>query len=286
MQSPVLMGVLTGLVSVGYRLVSSSCRIPLPSIQRKQTCGLVKIDQIRFGWQYGIESWKGDLRWLSWDDKPARKRRLAACATSRLVEASGFVIVAAVLQDDSVSRVDGHPGRGLRSVVGEQFPDEPRLENEAHSRVEPLLPDVTCSADAAPRPVAQPVDEAHSRVEPLLPDVACSADAASLRVAQPVDEAHSRVEPLLPDVACSADAAWLPVCFPDEVCFHAELCFLPHEACFWNQAHSPSQSHPVDEVHHCALLECCARHCRVEERCSPEPEPAYPPTAWLLHDWL
>jgi hypothetical protein len=181
--------------------------------------------------------------------------RLVACATSRLVEATGFAIGGAVLGHDPVSPADGHPVHGLQPVVGEQLADEPGF-----------------------------VDEAHSRVEPRLPDVACSADAALWPWAQLVDAAYSAVEPPLPDVACSADAVWPPVRFQAEACFEISLRSLPHEACSRNEAYSLSQCRLEDEEHCCVLLECCARHCRVEEHCSPHAEPAYSPTAWLLED--
>ncbi len=59
--------------------------------------------------------------------------RLVACHEPSLGEASGFAIGVAVLPHDPVSLADGPLVHGLQSVVAEQCPDEPRLENEERS---------------------------------------------------------------------------------------------------------------------------------------------------------
>lgn len=161
------------------------------------------------------------------DERPSAKERLAACAASRLIEASGFATGVAVLQDDPVSGADGQLVHGLEPVVGQQPADEPGFEHEAHSRVELLLVDEACSGDGVLLPETRPADEVHSQVEPLLVDEACLPGGALLPEAQPVDAAYSQV------------SVWSPGRSLDEVCSRDE-------------AHSPSQTRWVDEAQHCA----------------------------------
>ena len=62
-----------------------------------------------------------------------KKEWLAASATSR--ESTGLSTKVVVLRDETLS-----PPDGTEPQVGQQPPDEPEVEREAPSRVEPLLP--------------------------------------------------------------------------------------------------------------------------------------------------
>jgi len=68
---------------------------------------------------------------------------------------------------------------GLPPAVGEQSPDEPGLEDEAHSRVEPLQRDAARAPGVALLAEAAAVDAACFAAEPRsLPDEAYSPDEA------------------------------------------------------------------------------------------------------------
>jgi hypothetical protein len=125
----------------------------------------------------------------------------------------------AVLPDESVSPVRGHSWDGVQPPVGEQSPDEPRLEHEAQSRVEPLGLDEACSPGGVPLPEARPADEVHSPdakrslLEVRFQDEAYSPEAAySPSPKRPVDEARH----------CAVLACYPPQC-PVEECCSLEL---------------------------------------------------------------
>jgi hypothetical protein len=60
----------------------------------------------------------------------------------------------------------------------------------------------------------------------------------------------------------------------------------PDAAYSQDAAHSPSPVQPVDGAHRCALLECYAPRCQVEERCSPAEQVAFWLGAELPHSCL
>jgi hypothetical protein len=94
----------------------------------------------------------------------------------------------AALPDETLSQLDGP-----ELEVGQQPPDEPGVEREAHSRIELLVVEA-CSLDATLLPEAPPADEAYLRVEPLPWHVVCSAGEALTSEARPVHAVHSEVE--------------------------------------------------------------------------------------------
>ena len=111
---------------------------------------------------------------------------------------------------------------GVQPLVGEQSPDEPRFEGEAHSRVEALPPDGALLLEA------RPLDEAQSLAEALLPDVGYFLGERSFHAElhSPPDEARSLDEAYSPSQARSADEA--PHCAVAEYsarqCRDAERC--------------------------------------------------------------
>ena len=144
--------------------------------------------------------------------KPAKRAARSSC-----YEPSGgnrrFATGVAVRQDAPAYPAEGHSVDGLQPVVGEQSPDEPGLEDEAHSRVEPLLPE------------AAPVDAVHSEVEAGSPvrsvDEACSAaEPRSLP-----DEAHLR------SLDEARHCAVLECCAPQWRV--EERCSLDVESAYW-----------------------------------------------------
>jgi len=105
-----------------------------------------------------------------------------------VVEGAGFTTRVAVLQDETLSPLDG-----TEPEVEQQPPDEPAVEREAHSRVEPLLVDEACSPDGVRLSEARPAGEAHFQVEPLRRHVVCSPGAALLSEALRLCALHSQV---------------------------------------------------------------------------------------------
>jgi hypothetical protein len=74
--------------------------------------------------------------------------------------------------------------------------------------------------------------------------------------------------------------------FAVEACFRSERRSLSEAAYSQDAAHSPSPVQPVDGAHRCALLECYAPRCQVEERCSPAEQVAFRLGAELPHSCL
>jgi hypothetical protein len=79
---------------------------------------------------------------------------------------------------------------------------------------------------------------------------------------------HSRAEALPPEALAQvwslAETRLRDVArFLDETCFHAELRSVPDEVCSPAEAHWLSPKRSADEVRHCAVVEYCARPCRV-----------------------
>jgi hypothetical protein len=122
---------------------------------------------------------------------------------------------------------------GLQPAVGEQSPDEPGLEDEAHSRVEPLQRDAARSPGVALLAEAAPVAAVHSQAEAGSPvrsvDAACfAAEPRSLPdEAYSPDEAHSRSVGAPRHCA----ATMMECCAPQ--CRVEERCLLDVEPAYW-----------------------------------------------------
>jgi len=176
---------------------------------------------------------------------------------------AGFATGVAVLLDETLSPLDG-----TEPEVGPQPPDEPGVEREAHSRVEPLLVVEACSPDGVWLPEARPADEAYFRVEPLRWHVVCSPGAALTSEERPGHAVHSQVE------------AWPPGRSVDEACFQAEPRSLPDEP-YW-----PSPKRSAGEARYCVLPECCLPQRWVEDCCFLGAQPTAWPLTELRHSWL
>ena len=153
---------------------------------------------------------------------------------------AGFATGVAVLLDETLSPLDG-----TEPEVGPQPPDEPGVEREAHSRVEPLRWHVVCSPGAALTSEERPGHAVHSQVEAWPPG-------------RSVDEACFQAEPRsLPDEpywpSPKRSAGEARYCVLPECCLPQrwveDCCFLGAQPTAW----------PLTELRHSWLQVCKVR---------------------------